>query len=1196
MTSLGKVLVSVVGLSLLTACGGGGGGSSDNSPTPTPTPPSEPTSSQIIANASEYDSAKIQTASMSLIGERYTGKSTEVPLDPLNSQQIFNYLFNDYRTEIPELELNGLPDIIGGSNSLTQNCYYGGSISYKGDLNSNSQGSVSLAFNNCQEFGWSPTLNGQAAIYIEQVSETASNMTLYFDNLNWQLDNNRFELTGYANFVENSSGNNYTVSVDQHVLFIIDNQEQLLLESTVSTSYENGKQSTSLDGDLYISDLGKVAFTLPDTHEFPPYLFDSVVELVGDKKAEFTFSQQAILYAEDSNGDGAVDVGTYFSSIDELLYGNAVDKQLVALDALSFPPVVSSPVRNSWNVDTTTTIEVSEGYITDTDTPIEALEVSYRWYINNEIVEGQTSNILPARIAVYGDEVTVTMIVSDGSNVVESLPTYFSLADSPVTVELINVPDSIEPNQQVKFQALVVDPDIGTIDQSTALISGPAGSSIDEDGNVSWNAPDAFLFSEQSYEFKFGLAGGETEHTVIVPIKVKSDKALPLARSGMEVPKLNNSMTVGDFDGDNLNEVLSTDSAHSIYLLAYQNGQYKQKWVYPYVLEGMGTIKQVIGVNLDNDSELEIFVVSEFGISVIDDLSSSARTLLSADYISFATLADIEGDGTLELAYLYKDSEYSNDTTVNVVSLNDVQTSLFSTSLDDAVQVEFANVDEDDSLEMISNNGLVYDTETWLNEWFSSQYFGDMGITAADFNDDGVDEIAGFDRWGNVSVYSAVDKAQLFSFDNFNTCTINHADVDGDDIHELLVGDCQWGNISSYDFINNELVVQSQVNMQGHGSVSLISGDADNDGEIELLWGTGISSSGGDGFIVADISDGTLSVDEEAIDFQLDQFSSAGWSQISQGEERAVFFVPKSSSGYDGSHIALFDADGDVEISEEISSNWDNSSIAVTTDFNNDGLGDIFLPNSHLYDGSFAAMQLLDNSIHWQIEGDYDSDIGVIRAKDMNADGFDDAVYVDGLSVKAIDIENQLLIATTTLDRYVVDLVPVTLGEKEALLVSSGDKLIMLTVNGSLFSEQSFVEQNCNRLELINFDDDADSELLCIVSNNTNSQLYIYEIDDLSITEKARHEVDYRIMDVIADPSKTEQQDVFLVVEGEEANGSWSYYSHYNVKKASREGDIIWSSPALIGTPTSHGLKARKSANGGVELLISTSSMMYWIK
>ncbi|MBU2879441.1 FG-GAP repeat domain-containing protein [Aliiglaciecola lipolytica] len=1204
------LLISFLALS---ACGGGGGGDGGNSSnsgggggptnnTPTPT--------QVIANATDYSATELKSAATELMGSRYTGQKNVASINLDVAQRAFKYLFDDDATETPFIADDNFTDQMDGNGNIdiTFACDYQGTAKYKGKLNSAYQGNLAITYTNCNDVDNGFPITGSIALSIQTLTETEVDITYYFDNLGWTFDEQSIKLTGYSDFYSSQYDNdqNYSLENHQHVLFIIDDQ-QLLMDAQLEVVTVDYQDSFDLTGELFIGEEGKIAFSLEDAVGTPPFLSSGSVLLEADKLVAFDFgsdlSSNFIRYLEDTDSDGTYDIGTYFSNVSELLYGSVTAKTLVSVEMMSIPPTVDRPYLNNYDeITTTTAINLSPGFYNDPDNSSEDLTLSYRWYINNILVSEQTADTFPPYLAVYGDIVKAAMVVSDGVNSIEGVGIEIYIQDAPAELRVSDVPENIRAGDVVKFNVTAYDPDLGVDEAAANLLVGPEGAVIDTAGQVTWHVPSDFSFSQQFYDFTFSLPNDDetTPERIVVPIEVSAEEDMPLARSGITVPTNSKSIQIADFDGDTKNEILSTDNLYSLFLLEFNEQKYQQKWVYPYKLPTDGRIVQVLKANLDDDAQQEIVVITERGVSVINELDQQASILFeTTDYLHFASVIDIDGDGTLEIAFLSAQSTYSDTVQLHVVSLNNPDVTLFTTNLDSAKQIEFANVDADSNLELVTNNGRVYDAITWQNQWLNGTEFGDSHLTTGDFDGDGIAEIAGADNWGNISLYSAVDKSQLYSFDNFNTCTLLSEDLNNDGIDELVVGDCQWGNITVYNLIDNDLSKLWEVDSQDHGSSSLVSGDSDNDGQLELHWGTGITHSGQNIFVVADIDGDSLTVKDTSGAVQLDYFSSAGWSKIEDNDEKAVFFVPSTLNGYGGGRVLSLHESGEFLLSDEISSNWSNNRYAVTTDFNNDGFGDIFLPSTELYDGALSVIQLSDYSTIWQIAGDYNSDIGIIRAKDLNDDGFDDAVYVDGQALKAVDVQNQSIIANYTFDHSIRDFVATSINDTGVVLVSFGDKMSFLTTNGSFFSEQSFIDESCMRIELFNFDSDAELELACLQAEQYSSYsqtLVVYELNDNRFTEVARNKVDSEVYDLAIDPTSETNQDIFVTTSKRINNNIFPEEYLYQIKKLSSQGKIRWSSPGLIGQPSSHGLKVRLGTDQKLEFMLSTSQMMYWIK
>lgn len=746
---------------------------------------------------------------------------------------------------------------------------------------------------------------------------------------------------------------------------------------------------------------------------------------------------------------------------------------------------------------------------------------------------------------------------------------------------------------------LYSDPDHIQADQSGYLVSAPTGVSIDSNGLLTWQISDEYLFPIQSVDFVFAIknAQGDIIDQNMITLDVTTNKPFPVVRSGIEVPLLNHGMAVGDFTGDNRNEILVTDNRQRLMILEENQGKYNQTWLYPFALPTDGEIKQIIPMNLDEDSALEALIVTRKGISLINGTETLATDLFKTDKnIIKAAVADVDNNGVLDIAYIEADEYYYNvGNRLNVVSFDDPTSVIFTTTVNEAADIVFADVDDEVGLELIVNTGLVYDATTWVNKWASSTVFGSMGVVVGDFTGDGKLDIAGADSWDRVALYSARTKSQITSLESFNNCSISVANVDNDVADELILGACQWGNVQAFNLVNNQLNELWAINSQDHGTSSLTLGDSDNDGQLELHWGTGTSSSGEDHFVVADLTIDSIEIKPNNTAVQLDSFTSAGWSFIKEGDEKAVFFVPRTSSGYSGSRILTMTADGQYEISSEISSNYDGSVSAVATDFNRDGFGDIFMPTTDYYQGKFAAMQLLDLSLHWSSNASYDSRIGTILAHDVTQDDKDDAIYIEGKTLNIINVDNESIVAKHTFDRYIND-VDINRITNNQLVVANTNTLSLFKLNGSVLSEKTYIEQECHLTRFFNYDTDADLEVLCIYSPyyDADAVLRVFDIENDQFKVVAEHQLNHSIIDIQIDNTTDVEQNYFVTLKKNHYSYGFSSES-YQLSKYTAKHQLIWRSPNLLDVPSYSGLKIRQNPLTGTQIQLATQSAMYLI-
>lgn len=1190
------VCISVLASSLLaiTACGGGGG--SDSNPPVTPTPlPAPITSIEKIQDASNYTSSELQSAAVSIANEDYAGSNVSPEMTPSIAEEAYSLLFGESQLVIPSIGEEDFSDAIdaNGNVDATYQCGERGTVRYLGKIESNETVKLSLTYSNCQYYDDDVTLNGRAALDILSLSEDNFHFVTYFGDLQWAYDDVITTLSGYASYKNTGTDyeTGYSDTFENYITARI-GDKSYKIDTTSNETYSYYSNAVSMEGDIYIGDVGKVSILLDVNGEYPPYLYETTFFMEGANKAAFIFEQGPVKFVVDTDGDEVFDMGVYYNDVYELLYGNN-DKTLLPIDELSLPPYVGTPyLLDPWwdEVYTTSTIMVEPTEYYDPDNTNEELTISYRWYLNEVLLDDYTEATLPPNVAVFGDKLQVSAVVSDGVNVVESWPLEIELQDSPAEVVIDNLPDEIQAGDYVEFSVLINDPDTGESSTGAGLIAGPDGVTLSDNGVISWQVPNEQLFPVQYFTFTFSDNSSDPQTYIERDVAVLSDRDITLARSGLLVPSQNNAMHVADITGDGNNELVSTDSNSNVFTLSLINGRYQQTWLYPYMLPTDGLLRQVLISDVNSDDKDDILVVTEYGVSVITDTNKMAESLIESDLeIKSAILTDIDGDGIEELIYLVAAENYSDDTTANVIALDSPETTLFSFNVGNAKEIAVANVDDDSALELVANSGFVYDLATGENQWVKSNGFGDAHIAVPDFDGDGVSEIVGADYWGYIEVYSAITKVQLDNFDNFNTCDINDAVLSGQSV--LLVGDCQWGDVTAYTMIDGNLSELWRVSSQDHGVTSITVGDIDNDGSTEVLWGTGVSTTGADELITAELNGSTITIKENTAEVQLDSFSSAGWANVIDNDERAIFFISSTESGYGSSRYIMLDKEGNIELSDTVSENWGAGTNSIATDFNNDGAGDLFTSTTNYYDGSFAAIQLHNGEVHWQYDSSSNSNIGIIEALDMNFDGFTDALVMIGTELNIFDIQNQLIIANYNIG-HVTHLAPfISNGSAFVALTTNESGMEVLKITDAGLSQAASVDGICDQLITINADSDEQPELAC---TNYDDELIVYDFSGEALTESLRASIPADITNIQADVT-TEQNQNLIGVSHNTADFSLNIYSH--LVSFGTDGFVRWRGPAFASRQGQDygNLKVRKADSGNLEIQTSTYSSAIWV-
>lgn len=507
----------------------------------------------------------------------------------------------------------------------------------------------------------------------------------------------------------------------------------------------------------------------------------------------------------------------------------------------------------------------------------------------------------------------------------------------------------------------------------------------------------------------------------------------PLTRSGIEVPRGNDGIVVGDFNGDGVTEILITDNKKRLYTLVKTDSGYEQQWYYPGDPVPGGFISSIGAAELDGRAGDELIVAGTpyitngpCRIAILDGVSREEvhAAVDDAGVSSYSqgvdmTVKDLNGDTVPEITYLVSDMFGSGRLMVRDRELGLIwQSELLPLGHSVAV----GNVDADGDLEIVTSGGVVYGPDGgggYAPEWDYGTSFG-FQVKLGDLDADGVDEIVGAVDWTAVRVYSAVSKMVVAeavpAFTDLDTLEVG--DIDGDPGAEILVGNGQWGSVYAYSYEPSptpQLVVDWSISTQDNGSTSLSFGDVDDDGELEFLWGTNLTSTGEDSLVIAGLNP-SIGVEWRNIaPSQLDgPFIGGRLVTVAPGRQELIYATASTDSGYAGTRlVAVNPDDGTVTLSEQIGTNWNRQVAIDAADYDGDGVEEVFLATSDYYTPYYVVYDYAAGVTEWSSTGTVDTGQAVSHG-DLNGDGHDDFVVItaDGY-LYAYDVYNNTTLLNT---------------------------------------------------------------------------------------------------------------------------------------------------------------------------------------
>lgn len=1209
---------TIVGLcAVLVACGGGGGGGGKKS---------DPRAPEVPA----YTFLELQSTYDGYRRQRYQGEISGATLDAGNTGQFGSLVASATANEdaLPRIQaakalaaashtsarlIQAASVNTGGQSTSgsavkispvivneSESCDVSGTVALSGQLADDGTGGLDVVFRNCNDDGQT-TLNGNGAIYF--FDPDGLRYVTFYNGVTFQTATSSHMLTGSLEHVESEYDGilGMPISREAHSLLVQSGARSYMSENLV-ISRGLFSDALVLRGQLYLPAYGYVHVDTLETcygnggSYLPQYGKLSIRGFSGNAQIQYTDTYSRIYL--DLNDDDTFDLATNLTA--DLSTGMVEAGTFVALDDLNTPPIISTIYFLNGPVNTTNSISVSVPYTSDYDG--DPVGISYEWRLNGQAPLANTTDTLAPGIAQKGDTVTVVAIADDGRDQARSSSISLVVEDAPGSLEWQSLEDSITPGETASFSVRYQDPDAADFvnaRQPFKLNYGPSGMRIETDGTLRWTAGELMFGVAQTYTFNVSIEGNNTP-SLTGSIRVEDPSAvLPLARSGIQSPASGRAILVGSYDNEPGNEVLLTDGLARVMLLHEDAGAFKQKWLYPFTLGDAFSILSVIAVDQDNNGNDKPLVVADRGMYLISDLNRPAKEIYRTqerEYIVAADKANLDSDPGIEVVILVSNDNYfsSGNVSLRVIDL-DTGTVQWSKQVVNANRgLVIGNVDSDANREIILGNGLVYDGMTQANEWYYGLGFGDS-VTVADVDGNGIQEIVGARSWSGVSLFNAVQKKVEWTQSYYNPCTISGGNVDNDPQDEVMVGDCQWGGVFVLEASSGAPVQQWATTAMNYSVVSLASGDVDDDGDIEVVWGLGSVPDGEHVFAVADVASGTSETWYGGDPARLDYFIAAGWGSISPERQGAAFVSPSTNGGYDGQRIVTMDPEGNLDISEEISSNFDRAQFAYLNDYDQDGFSELFMGSAAYYDGYFQVRQLLDGDVEWSSSPNDSSTIGVVTSARLNDDIYEDALYVDAGRVIATDVVNQVLLWTSPDFGYVTDLAAANLGgPSNDIIIASSRELSVWRKSGEDYIKLQAAARDCSRILAINVNEDSQLEIVCIYSTSYNwdgdtSEVVIY---DASLQQLAMFQLPGTIIDaapaVGASPGHVFVASTLDVFDW----GSQVDSTTFSLVSLPHQS-IVWTSPAFPGDMQPHSLHPFFDSEGKQRLTFATRFAMY---
>ncbi len=467
---------------------------------------------------------------------------------------------------------------------------------------------------------------------------------------------------------------------------------------------------------------------------------------------------------------------------------------------------------------------------------------------------------------------------------------------------------------------------------------------------------------------------------------VKEDWRMAILGSGIG----KSGIITADIDQDGVPEIIADGSTStfgsgnfwSVFKYSSASSGYSSHWTSNLYSEG---ISKLAAFDLNNDGNHSIFVGLNNGeVDIYDGVTLEKVGYIDspASSVNQILWADADND-------LINDLIIGDDETTFIYDINSL--SIKHKIPYGGSEFKIGNVDSDSANEIVFSSGTVIELNgvNATEEW--NYAGGDFGylIELSDIDSDNKQEIIGASPWYKVTAFDADIQSPKWEIStDLDVDALLVTDVDNDGIEEVIYGDGQWGEIHAYDAVT--VTQKWQIDNPDHGVTDLAVFDTDSDGELEILWGAGASSTGADHLFVYGIPALSPEWQSQHID---GPFPAIDVDDIdNDGQQEIVFASFESDSGYSDGTLFIYDATTKALEWQSPTDMfgghaWTGIHDLKIGDVDDDGTKEIVVGTDRLYDGAVYVIDGQSKEIEQSYFYDDGAPIYSIDIADVDNDG-----------------------------------------------------------------------------------------------------------------------------------------------------------------------------------------------------------------